>query len=71
VVQQLALSFGVTVAALLLQLARVGAHGQLTADRFILPLGAVAAIAMAAVPFFLKLEPSAGENLSGRSLKAR
>lgn len=71
VVQQLALSFGVTVAALLLQLARVGAHGQLTADRFILPLGAVAAIAMAAVPFFLKLEPSAGENLSGRSVRAR
>jgi EmrB/QacA subfamily drug resistance transporter len=70
VVQQLALSLGVTIAALLLQLARLGGHGRLTADRFILPLGAVAAIAMAAVPFFLKLHPTAGENLSGRKAAA-
>lgn len=69
VVQQLALSFGVTVAALLLQIARLGANGQLTADRFILPLGAVAAIAMAAVPFFLKLHPAAGDNISGRAAR--
>lgn len=69
VVQQLALSFGVTVAALLLQIARLGSHGQLTADRFILPLGAVAAIAMAAVPFFLKLHPAAGDNISGRAVR--
>jgi EmrB/QacA subfamily drug resistance transporter len=69
VVQQLALSLGVTVAALLLQLARLGGHGRLTADRFILPFGAVAAIALAAIPFFLRLDPRAGENISGRAVK--
>jgi MFS family permease len=66
VVQQLGLSLGVTIAALLLQLARLGAHGPLTAGRFILPLGAVTAIALMGVPFFLKLGKDAGDSISGR-----
>jgi hypothetical protein len=67
VVQQLALSFGVTVVALLLQLARLDGDGRLTADRFVLPLAAVAGIALMGLPFFLKLGRDAGDAISGRA----
>lgn len=67
VVQQLALSFGVTVVALLLQLARLGGGGRLRAEQFVLPLCAVAAIALMAVPFFLRLGKDAGDSISGRA----
>jgi EmrB/QacA subfamily drug resistance transporter len=66
VVQQLSLSLGVTVAALLLQMARVAAHGRLTPDRFLLPLGAVTLICLAGLPFFLKLGKDAGDSIAGR-----
>jgi EmrB/QacA subfamily drug resistance transporter len=66
VVQQLALSFGVTVVAFLLQVARLGGNGRLTAQQFILPLGAVAVIALMAVPIFLRMGREAGDNLTGR-----
>ena len=63
-VVQLALSLGVTVGALLLQAARLGG-GELTPGRFVLPFIAVGVIALAGVPFFLRLAPETGADMRG------
>ena len=66
VVQQLSLSLGVTAGALMLQAARIGASDALTTDRFLLPFLVIAALAVAGVPFFLRLEPETGADMRGR-----
>jgi len=71
VVQQLSLSLGVTTSALLLQAARIGAPDLLTSERFVLPFLAVAALALAGVPFFLRLAPETGAEMRGLAAPMR
>jgi ABC-type Fe3+-siderophore transport system permease subunit len=66
VVQQLALSFGVTVAALLLQVARLISGPRLTPESFALPFLAIGAISLAGVVFFRSLAPETGAQMRGR-----
>ncbi|MGZ8363468.1 MAG: MFS transporter [Caulobacteraceae bacterium] len=70
VVQQLALSFGVTLGALLLQMARSGADGALTPDRFILPFLVIGVVSMAGAIWFRRLSPDTGAGMAGGGTKA-
>ena len=65
VIQQLALSFGVTLGALLLQLARDDG-GALTTDRFVLPLLIIGVVSAMGALYFRKLSPETGAKMAGR-----
>ena len=64
VVQQVGMSLGISLGALLLHLAR-GAGGHLTPDRFVLPFVAIGLVTLAAGPFYRRLAPTAGSMISG------
>jgi len=65
--QQLFLSFGVAIAALLLHLSLGGrSSSSLTAHDFTVPFVIVGVLGIVSSLFFLSLEPDAGEEVSGR-----
>jgi EmrB/QacA subfamily drug resistance transporter len=63
VVQQLSIGFGVSLGALMLQLARQG-DGRLTTDRFGFPFLMISLAAAMAVPVYLGLRRDAGSDIS-------
>ena len=60
------MSFGVSFGALTLHLARGGPGGALTPESFVLPFLLVGATTLLAVPIYWRLDPHAGEGISGR-----
>ena len=52
------------------QAARLGGASALTSDRFFLPFFVVAAVAVAGLPFFLRLGPETGAEMRGRPVPA-
>lgn len=71
VVQQLSLALGVAFAALVLEISQFSRGGEtlVTAD-FAVGFVAVAALAVLATPFFLRLTPDAGAEVSGHAIAA-
>lgn len=65
VVQQLSLSGGVALAALLLELFSLGRHGELIADDFRWSFFVIGLLALGSTLAYLKLDPWAGAEVSG------
>jgi EmrB/QacA subfamily drug resistance transporter len=69
VAQQLSLSTGVAVAALVLELASyAGGEPELSVGDFSIAFFVVAAISLVSIAFFARLSPTAGEEIAGRRI---
>ena len=69
VVQQVAMSLGVSVGGLALHLAR-GGSGALTPDHFTMPFLLIGFISLMAVPIYLRLPRDVGADIGGRATAA-
>jgi EmrB/QacA subfamily drug resistance transporter len=66
VAQQVGLSLGISFGGLMLHVARGGAEGPLTPERFFLPFIAVGLVSALAGPIYRRLPENAGASISGR-----
>ncbi|WP_275902390.1 MFS transporter [Myxococcus eversor] len=69
VTQQMALSVGISLGALMLHLARGSGDAPLTPDRFLLPFLAVGVVSSLAGPLFSRLPEDAGSRIGGRAAR--
>ena len=65
VIQQMALSLGVTIASLTLPAAQGGSHA-MGPEVFLLPFAVVGGLSLVAVPLYMMLPANAGAEISGR-----
>ncbi|QRO02458.1 MFS transporter [Archangium violaceum] len=66
VIQQMALSLGISFGGLMLHLARGGDESHLSPERFMLPFLAVGVVSLLAGPLYRRLSPDAGASIGGR-----
>ncbi len=67
VAQQLSLTIGITVGALVLELTAQAGGGEIGADDFLFAFAAIGVLSLASLFVFLPLAPDAGDEMSGRS----